>query len=45
MGYAGHVAHVESRTGAYRILVGYPEGKRPLGMPGVRWEDNIKIDL
>jgi hypothetical protein len=30
---------------AYRILVGKPEGKRPLGRPRCRWEDNIKIDL
>jgi hypothetical protein len=30
---------------AYRILVGKPEGKRPLGMPRRRWEDNIKMDL
>jgi hypothetical protein len=30
---------------AYRILVGNPEGKRPLGRPGHRWEDNIKMDL
>ena len=34
----------ESRT-AYRILVGKPEGKRPLGRPRRRWEDNIKMDL
>ena len=33
------------RRGAYRILVGKPEGKRPLGRPGRRWEDNIKMDL
>jgi len=31
--------------GVYRILVGKPEGKRPLGRPRHRWEDNIKIDL
>jgi hypothetical protein len=29
----------------YRVLVGKPEGKRPLGRPGLRWEDNIKMDL
>jgi hypothetical protein len=29
----------------YRILIGRPEGKRPLGRPGCRWEDNIKLDL
>jgi hypothetical protein len=31
--------------GAYRVLVGRPEGKRPLGRPSRRWEDNIKMDL
>jgi hypothetical protein len=31
--------------GAYRVLVGRPEGKRPLGRPRHRWEDNIKMDL
>jgi hypothetical protein len=33
------------RRGVYRVLVGNPEGKRPLGRPSRRWEDNIKIDL
>jgi hypothetical protein len=33
------------RRGAYRALVGKPEGRRPLGRPGSRWEDNIKMDL
>jgi len=33
------------RTGVYRVLVGKPEGKRPFGRPGRRWEDNIKMDL
>jgi len=33
------------RRGLYRVLVGKPEGKRPLGRPGCRWEDNIKMDL
>ena len=32
-------------TGAYRILVGRPKGKKPLGRPRLRWEDNIKMDL
>jgi hypothetical protein len=32
-------------TGVYRVLVGRPEGKRPLGRPRRRWEDNIKLDL
>jgi hypothetical protein len=42
---AGHVARVEEKRNAYRILVGKSEGKRPLGRPRRRWEDNIKIDL
>ena len=33
------------RGGVYRVLVGKPEGKRPLGRPRRRWEDNIKLDL
>ena len=33
------------RRGVYRVLVGKPEGKRPLGRPRPRWEDNIKMDL
>jgi hypothetical protein len=33
------------RRGVYRVLVGRPEGKRPLGRPMHRWEDNIKMDL
>jgi hypothetical protein len=33
------------KRGAYRILVGRPEGRRPLGRPRRRWEDNIKVDL
>ena len=41
----GHVARVGDRTGTYRVLVGKPEGKRPLGRPRRRWEDNIKMDL
>jgi hypothetical protein len=36
--------HGEKRN-AYRMLVGKPEGKRPLGRPGCRWEDDIKMDL
>jgi hypothetical protein len=35
----------EERRGVYRVLVGKPEGKRPLGRPRRRWEDNIKMDL
>jgi hypothetical protein len=45
MRWAGHVARMGEGRGAYRILVGRPEGRRPLGRPRHRWEDNIKIDL
>jgi hypothetical protein len=45
MRWAGHVAHMGEGRGAYRVLVGRPEDKRPLGRPRRRWEDNIKIDL
>jgi len=38
-------ACVGERSGVYSILVGKPEGKRPLGRPRCRWEDNIKMDL
>ena len=41
----GHVARMEEWRGIYRILVGKPEGKRPLGRIRHRWKDNIKIDL
>jgi hypothetical protein len=43
--WACHVARVGDRRGAYRVLVGKPEGKRPLGRPRHRWEGNIKMDL
>jgi hypothetical protein len=43
--WAGHVARMEEVRGAYNILVGRPEGKRPLGRPRRRWEYNIKMDL
>jgi hypothetical protein len=42
---AGHVEHTGKERDAYRILVGKPEGKRPLGRPRRRWVDNIKKDL
>jgi hypothetical protein len=42
---AGHVAHIGERRGVNRVLVGRPKGKRPLGRPRCRWEDNIKMDL
>jgi len=45
MRWAGHVAHVGEGRGVHRVLVGKPEGKRPLGRPRRRWEDNIKMDL
>jgi len=45
MRWAGHVACMGKRRGVYRVLVGKPEGKRPLGRPRRRWEDNIKMDL
>jgi len=45
MRWGGHVAHMGDRRGIYRVLVGKPEGKRPLGRPSCRWEDNIKMDL
>jgi len=41
----GHVARMGERGGVYRVWVGKPEGKRPLGRPRLRWEDNIKLDL
>jgi hypothetical protein len=42
---AGHVARMGEKRNAYKILVGRPKGKRPLGIPIRRWVDNIKIDL
>jgi hypothetical protein len=45
MRYAGHVARMDKKRDAYRILVEKPEGRRPLGRPRHRWVDNIKIDL
>jgi len=45
MRWAGHVARMVKRRGVYRVLVGKPEGKRPLGRTRRRWEDNIKTDL
>jgi hypothetical protein len=44
MRWAGHVARTGERRGAYRIFVGITEGRRPLGRPSRRWEDNIKMD-
>jgi hypothetical protein len=45
MRWAGHVACIGEERGMHRVLVGKPEGKRPLGWPRRRWEDNIKMDL
>jgi len=45
MRWAGHMARLGQGRGVYRVLVGRPEGKRPLGRPRRRWEDNIKIDV
>jgi hypothetical protein len=45
MRWAGHVARMGEKRCAYRILVGRPEGRRPLGRPRRRWEDNIKMAL
>jgi hypothetical protein len=45
MRWAGHVARMGEGRGVYRILIGRPEGKRPLGRSRRRWEDNIEMDL
>jgi len=45
MRWAGHVARMGEGIGVHRVLMGKPEGKRPLGRPRRRWEDNIKMDL
>jgi hypothetical protein len=45
MRWAGHVACMGEGRGAYRVLVGRPDGRRPLGRPRCRWEENIKMDL
>ena len=45
MRWAGHVARMGERRGVYRVLVGEPEGKRLLGRPRGRWENNIKMNL
>jgi len=43
--WEGHVARMGEGRGVYRILMGKPEGKRPLGRPRRRWKENIKMDL
>jgi hypothetical protein len=45
MRWAGHVARMGDRKGAYSALVGRPERKRSLGRPRREWEDNFKMDL
>jgi hypothetical protein len=45
MSWAGHVARMGEKRNAYRLLVGMPKGKRPLGRPRRRWVDNIRMDL
>jgi len=45
MRWAGHVARMGEDRGVHRVLVGKPDGKRPLGRPRRRWKDNIKMDL
>ena len=44
MRWAGHVSRMGEKRGLFRVLMGKPEGKRPLGRPRCRWED-IKMDL
>ena len=45
MRWAGHMTRMGEGRGVHKALVGKPEGKRPLGRPRSRWEDNIKMDL
>jgi hypothetical protein len=45
MRWVEYVAQIGEGRGMYRVLVGKPKGKRPLGKPRHRWEDNIKVDL
>ena len=45
MRWAGHVARIGEDRGVHRLLAGKPEGKRSLGRPRRRWEDNIRMDL
>ena len=45
MRWAGHVGRMGEGRGVHRVLVGKPDGKRPLGRPRRRWDDNIKMDL
>jgi hypothetical protein len=45
MRWAGHVARMGEKRNTYMLLVGQPDGRRPLGRPRRRWLDNIKMDL
>jgi hypothetical protein len=45
MNWAGHVARMREGRGVYRVLVGKPEGKKPLERPRCKWEDNIKMSF
>jgi hypothetical protein len=45
MRWAGHVARLGEKRNAYKLLMGQPEGRKPLGIPRRRWADNIRIDL
>ena len=45
MRWAGHVVRMEEGRGVHKVSVGKPDGKRPLGRPRRRWDDNIKMDL
>jgi len=45
MRWAGHVARMGEEKGVYRVLLGKPEVRRPLGRPRCRWVDNIRVDL
>ena len=45
MRWAGHVTRMVEGRGVHKFLAGKPEGKRPLGRPRRRWEDNIKMDI
>jgi hypothetical protein len=44
MSWAGHVARMDEKRNGYRLLVGKPEGRRPLGRPRRRWVDNIRME-
>ena len=43
--WAGHVVRMEEGRSAFKILIGNPTGKRPIGRPRRRWEDNIRMDV